>query len=160
MICRRCSSKNNVKRGFLKGERRYQCKDCGFQFVPTSKSKPVRVYKTGDNYIYVAKVFMRGQITVPVEIRRLLQVREGDKVLFTYNNNGEIVLCNTLQMESFSRKITRNGQMVIPANIRRILQIKAGDSAVFMRNENGEFVVGVASNTELPNTQNAFADAA
>ena len=153
MICKRCSSKNNVKHGFLKGERRYQCKDCGFQFVPTSKRKPVRVYKIGDNHVYVAKVFMRGQITVPVEIRRLLQVKEGDKVLFTHNDNGEIVLCNILQTEALppiyiSRKITGKGQLAIPVKIRRLLKIEMGDTTFFTHNENGELIIGVTSNTE------------
>jgi len=42
----------------------------------------------------LAKVSANGQITVPVEIRRFLQIREGDKVLFTYNANGEVVIGN------------------------------------------------------------------
>ena len=42
----------------------------------------------------LAKVSANGQITVPVEIRRLLQIKEGDKVLFTRNENGEVVLGN------------------------------------------------------------------
>ena len=166
MMCRRCSSTNNVKCGFRNGKQCYKCKECGSQFVVlASKSKPARVYKIGANYIYVARMFARGQITVPVEIRRFLQVKEGDEVLFTHNKDSEIVLCNTLQIEPLpliyiSRKITRNGQLVIPADIRRLLQIKEGDNAVFMHNENGELVIGVALNTEPPNTQNAFADAA
>ncbi len=33
--CKKCGSKNVIKAGFVKGEQRYKCKDCGCQFVPT-----------------------------------------------------------------------------------------------------------------------------
>jgi AbrB family looped-hinge helix DNA binding protein len=42
----------------------------------------------------LAKVTSAGQITVPVEIRRLLKLRAGDKILFTQNDAGEIVIGN------------------------------------------------------------------
>ncbi len=42
----------------------------------------------------VAKVSANGQITVPVEIRRALKLKEGDKVLFLQKENGEIVVNN------------------------------------------------------------------
>lgn len=42
----------------------------------------------------LAKVSANGQITVPVEIRRALKLREGDKILFFQNENGEIVVNN------------------------------------------------------------------
>ena len=41
----------------------------------------------------LAKVSANGQVTVPVEIRRKLQLKEGDKLLFT-EHNGEIVINN------------------------------------------------------------------
>ncbi|MDR2695186.1 MAG: AbrB/MazE/SpoVT family DNA-binding domain-containing protein [Deltaproteobacteria bacterium] len=41
----------------------------------------------------LAKVSANGQVTVPVEIRRKLQLREGDKLLFT-ERDGEIVINN------------------------------------------------------------------
>jgi len=43
----------------------------------------------------VARVSANGQITVPVEIRRTLRLRTGDKVLFFKKDNGEIVVSNT-----------------------------------------------------------------
>jgi len=43
----------------------------------------------------LAKVSTNGQITVPVEIRRALKLREGDKMLFFRKENGEIVVNNT-----------------------------------------------------------------
>lgn len=42
----------------------------------------------------LAKISSNGQITVPVEIRRLLGLKSGDKVLFLQNNAGEIVINN------------------------------------------------------------------
>jgi len=42
----------------------------------------------------LAKVSSNGQITVPVEIRRFLKLKEGDKILFLKNINGEIVIEN------------------------------------------------------------------
>ena len=43
----------------------------------------------------LARVSTNGQITVPVEIRRALKIKEGDKVLFYQKPNGEIVINNT-----------------------------------------------------------------
>ena len=42
----------------------------------------------------LAKLTSAGQITVPVEIRRLLKLNTGDKILFTQNDNGEVVINN------------------------------------------------------------------
>ena len=42
----------------------------------------------------LAKISANGQITVPVEIRRQLGLKSGDKILFLQNQNGEIVISN------------------------------------------------------------------
>ena len=42
----------------------------------------------------LAKISANGQITVPVEIRRQLGLKSGDKILFLQNQNGEIVVSN------------------------------------------------------------------
>ena len=42
----------------------------------------------------LAKLSSTGQITVPVEIRRLLKLKEGDKILFIQNESGEVVIDN------------------------------------------------------------------
>ena len=42
----------------------------------------------------LAKVSANGQITVPVEIRRLLGLKSGDKMLFFQKQDGEIVVTN------------------------------------------------------------------
>ena len=41
----------------------------------------------------LAKVTMRGQITIPVEIRKLLGIKDGDKVIFI-EENGRVVIEN------------------------------------------------------------------
>lgn len=42
----------------------------------------------------LAKISSQGQVTVPVEIRRLLKLREGDKILFFQRESGEVVIDN------------------------------------------------------------------
>lgn len=45
----------------------------------------------------LAKVTSRGQITLPLAIRRKLEVKEGDKVVF-YEENGRIVVENAAKL--------------------------------------------------------------
>lgn len=42
----------------------------------------------------LAKISANGQITVPVEIRRMLGLRSGDKILFFQRANGDVVMSN------------------------------------------------------------------
>lgn len=42
----------------------------------------------------LAKISSNGQITVPAEIRRLLGLKSGDKILFFQNKDGDIVINN------------------------------------------------------------------
>jgi AbrB family looped-hinge helix DNA binding protein len=42
----------------------------------------------------LAKVSANGQVTVPIEIRKKLNLREGDKILFIERGNGEVVINN------------------------------------------------------------------
>jgi AbrB family looped-hinge helix DNA binding protein len=42
----------------------------------------------------LAKVSANGQVTVPVEIRKKLNLKEGDKILFFERNDGEVVINN------------------------------------------------------------------
>lgn len=42
----------------------------------------------------LAKISANGQITVPVEIRRLLGLKSGDKILFFQKKDGEVVVSN------------------------------------------------------------------
>jgi len=40
----------------------------------------------------LAKMSANGQITVPVEIRRMIGVQAEDKIVFMQNENGEIIV--------------------------------------------------------------------
>lgn len=67
----------------------------------------------------LARVSSNGQVTVPVEIRRKLNIKEGDKILFLENAKGEIVLLNS------SRVAIREAQAAlrdVPASEEEILQ--------------------------------------
>jgi len=52
----------------------------------------------------VARVSVKGQVTIPVEIRRKLSLKDGDKVVFM-EKSGEIILMNSnrLAFEEFQR---------------------------------------------------------
>jgi antitoxin PrlF len=43
----------------------------------------------------LAKVSPNGQITVPIEVRRKLKIKEGDKIIFLERADGEIILQNS-----------------------------------------------------------------
>ena len=43
----------------------------------------------------LAKVSANGQVTVPVEIRRKLNLKEGDKIIFFERKNGDVVINNS-----------------------------------------------------------------
>jgi len=42
----------------------------------------------------LAKISTNGQITIPVEIRKALDVKSGDKIVFTQNEHGYIIVQN------------------------------------------------------------------
>jgi len=44
--------------------------------------------------VNLVKLSANGQITVPVEIRKLLDLRSGDKIFLYQNESGEVVLGN------------------------------------------------------------------
>ena len=44
----------------------------------------------------LAKVTSKGQVTIPVEIRKKLGIREGDKILFLEEGNKIIIMNSTL----------------------------------------------------------------
>ena len=45
-------------------------------------------------FMNLAKLTAAGQVTVPVDIRRLLRLKTGDKILFVQNEKGEVVIDN------------------------------------------------------------------
>ena len=40
----------------------------------------------------LARISANGQITLPIEIRRALNLKSGDKIMFLQNKNGDIVI--------------------------------------------------------------------
>jgi len=62
--CKKCDSENRVKAGFIKGEQRYLCKDCGCKYVPTThhgrsekdKLNAVLLYVHGLSFRTIAKL--------------------------------------------------------------------------------------------------------
>jgi AbrB family looped-hinge helix DNA binding protein len=52
-------------------------------------------YKGLELTMNLATVSANGQITVPIEIRRSLNLKTGDKLLFQRKQNGEVVINNS-----------------------------------------------------------------
>ena len=61
----------------------------------------------------VAKITSKGQITIPIDIRRRLGVKEGDKVLFV-EDQGRIVMMNS------SMEALRKAQMAFAGEAERL----------------------------------------
>jgi AbrB family looped-hinge helix DNA binding protein len=57
----------------------------------------------------LAKISANGQITVPAEIRRLLGLKSGDKILFFQNSSGEIVINNASAQAIFKAQKAFDG---------------------------------------------------
>jgi AbrB family looped-hinge helix DNA binding protein len=45
--------------------------------------------------IEVSKISAKGQVTIPIELRKLLQLNEGSKVAFITDANGRVYLANS-----------------------------------------------------------------
>lgn len=54
--------------------------------------------------VNLAKLSANGQITVPMEVRRFLGVGPGDKLLFTTNAQGEIIVSAAPSLSPEERK--------------------------------------------------------
>jgi len=48
--------------------------------------------------VNLARITAKGQITIPIEIRKSLGVKEGDKVIFIKDDNGKIMLENSAKV--------------------------------------------------------------
>jgi AbrB family looped-hinge helix DNA binding protein len=49
---------------------------------------------SGGDLMNLAKVSVNGQVTVPIEVRKALRLKTGDKLLFLNKSNGEVVITN------------------------------------------------------------------
>lgn len=61
----------------------------------------------------LAKITVRGQITIPVEIRKKLGVKDGDKVIFV-EENGRII------MENAAMIALKNAQIAFAGEAERV----------------------------------------
>lgn len=75
----------------------------------------------------LAKVTSKGQVTIPIEIRRKLGVKNGDKILFV-EENGRIYMMNS-SMDAF-----REAQMAFVGEAER-LGLKNDDDIMAMIKE-------------------------
>lgn len=70
------------------------------------KVKKVKNEKKAGAFMDVAKISSKGQITIPVEIRKKLGLKEGDKVVFVEQNNNVILLnSNQLAFKEFQKEM-------------------------------------------------------
>jgi len=78
----------------------------------------------------LARVSTNGQITVPVEIRRALKIKEGDKVLFYQKPNGEIVINNT-SLIAIQEALAAAGTATVSEEeiLEDIIKVRYGDTA-------------------------------
>ena len=67
MNCNKCGSERTYKSGFVTGEQRYRCKDCGRQFVPTRRHGRSETEKLTAVLLYINGLSLR-------TIGRLLKV--------------------------------------------------------------------------------------
>jgi AbrB family looped-hinge helix DNA binding protein len=47
----------------------------------------------------VSKIYTNGKITIPQDARKLLEVKDGDSVIFEYRNNSVVISKNELESE-------------------------------------------------------------
>lgn len=60
------------------------------------ESKKVRNSRKGLIYMELAKITSKGQITIPIGIRKKLGLKDGDKVLFLEEGNKVVMVNSTL----------------------------------------------------------------
>jgi len=57
----------------------------------------------------LAKITSKGQITIPVQIRKKLKLKEGDKVFF-YEEHGKVIFQNASQVALAAIQTEMNGE--------------------------------------------------
>ncbi|MCL2525766.1 MAG: AbrB/MazE/SpoVT family DNA-binding domain-containing protein [Coriobacteriia bacterium] len=76
----------------------------------------------------LATVSANGQITVPVEIRRRLNLKAGDKLLFLRKQNGEIVVNNTTALAlQTAQEAVAGSQFSEDEVLAEVMDIRYGD---------------------------------
>jgi len=77
----------------------------------------------------LATISANGQITVPVEIRRRLNLKAGDKLLFLRKQNGEILVNNAaaLALENAQAAVA-GSQFSEDEVLAEVMRVRYGDS--------------------------------
>jgi AbrB family looped-hinge helix DNA binding protein len=65
----------------------------GMAFGAYNRSKECKESKTGGIIMEISRVSSKGQVTIPIDIRKRLNLKEGDKVVF-YEENGRVFIAN------------------------------------------------------------------
>ncbi len=74
----------------------------------------IKVGKVGGEIMDLAKVMSKGQVTIPINIRKKLNLKEGDKVVFI-EKDGNMIIANSAMIalkkiqESFEGEADRLG---------------------------------------------------
>ena len=77
----------------------------------------------------LATISANGQITVPIEIRRSLKLKTGDKLLFLKKNNGEIVINNSSMIAlREAQDAVRGAQFSEDDILAEVMSIRYGDN--------------------------------
>ena len=66
----------------------------------------------GDVFVELAKITSKGQITIPVSIRKLLGVKDGDKVLFLQEGNRVVMMNASVNALLEAQKDDRNSLVI------------------------------------------------
>ena len=86
----------------------------------------------------LAKISANGQITLPADIRKILGVSSGDKVLFVPQSNGEVLISNAssafqpftkkqfLEELEISREQAANGKVSDAKKVAKAIRSKHG----------------------------------
>ena len=78
----------------------------------------------------VAKITSKGQITIPISIRRKLELNEGDKVLFIYKPEGVMMVNPNSMSGGYMIDFSEEAETEIPAKaVATIKEKKAPKSA-------------------------------
>lgn len=75
----------------------------------------------------LAKISTNGQITIPVEIRKKLLLKSGDKILFLQKRNGEIVIQNSSRLAIGAAQKEMSGVEISDEDIlKEVLNVRYG----------------------------------
>lgn len=140
MQCKNCEGEKHVKAGFIKGEHRYKCKNCGCQFVPTrhkgksakDKSLAIWLYMHGLSFRTIAKLFKVTHKSVYDWVR----------VYATFNYNkpepqGDAVIVELDEMWHFlgSKKIKSGyGRLIVAIPVNLSIGNAEGETMIHFQN--------------------------